>query len=160
MLDIRHMTEIDFALAAKTLSTIWMEEWQRTAFLNATREWVTQPDTDGCIVVIPVERATITGHELIAGVSGWYVNDDCAIMRWHGVLPEHRHQGLAGELLRWVAVDVRQHGYDRLYELSASDEAREYFVDLGFKDVTCPLERMRVCGDGDEVFQHVLRLDF
>lgn len=34
MLDIRHMTEIDFALAAKTLSTIWLEEWQRTAFFK------------------------------------------------------------------------------------------------------------------------------
>lgn len=154
---VLYMTPSDYFSFSHRLSKIWTRAEHQTAFLEATYNRVSLKETDGCIAIVTTPQITPCRGGCVAGVSGWYTHNQKAIMRWHGILPRYRGQGLSKVLLTWILRNVKERGFAELYELSDSEEAKGYFLKMGFVEVTDVVERGLVQESGC-IFQYVLKI--
>lgn len=128
MQTVREMNQWDYFYHAGRLSHCFDKKY-RHLFLEATHHRTSGKDNNGAIFVHLVDNG-------IVGVSGWYLEDHRAYLRWHGVIEEHRKMGVSKTLLDAVKKDLKSRGIIRLLEMCISEESKDYFLKNGFVDIT------------------------
>lgn len=124
----REMNQWDYFYHAGELSHCFNKN-HRHLFLDATHRRINGKDKDGNIFIHFV-------GDNAAGVSGWYVKDNRAYLRWHGVREKYQHMGVSKTLLDAVKKDIRSHGYTQLFEEAIGEHSKSYFIQNGFVDIT------------------------
>ena len=124
----REMNQWDYFYHAGRLSHCFNKN-HRHLFLEATHQYTCGKDNNGSIFVHLIDNAVV-------GVSGWYLDDHRAYLRWHGVIEKYRKIGVSKTLLGVIKNDLKSRGINRVLEMCITEESKNYFIKNGFVDIT------------------------
>ncbi len=114
------------------LRRIWSPELSEIA-ASHTQAWETSWDESGVVYL------ACRGAEVV-GIGGWYqMSDTLAGLRWFGLVPELRGQGLARAMLAQLLA-VLPATIDSVLEVTRNPASKAFFVRCGFEVVTNPEE--------------------
>lgn len=122
MFSIRKMRREDVAEVAELERKIFPDAWSENALLETWKQRQT-------MLLIALEDRKIIGYLIL-----YFVLEDGEIARI-AVADEHRRKGVAGKMLRELALLCRENGVNRLMlDVRESNEAaRAFYVKQGFE---------------------------
>lgn len=122
MFSIRKMREEDVAAVAALEQKIFPDAWSENAILETWKQRQT-------MLLIALEDREIIGYLIL-----YFVLEDGEIARI-AVSEEHRRKGVAGKMLRELALLCRENGVNRLMlDVRESNEpAKAFYVKHGFE---------------------------
>lgn len=109
---------------------------------DATLEWQTTEDSGSIyFILLDDEVIGITGY--------WVIDDTYAGLRWHGIIPTYRKQGLSTVSLKLLFACIPKN-ISVIYEIANNDKTARYFESIGFNRVTDETLRTYVCTSSGE----------
>lgn len=122
MFSIRKMRREDIAAVAALEKKIFPDAWSENAILETWKQRQT-------MLLIALEDREVIGYLIL-----YFVLEDGEIARI-AVADEHRRKGVAGKMLRELALLCRENGVNRLMlDVRESNEAaRAFYVKQGFE---------------------------